>query len=90
MKNTNLKIYERVLQEATQFRICKTATVRSVAKQNNVSKSTVHKDLVERLPKIDTFAYEQVREKLDLNKAERHIRGGEAIKQKKLSKKYKI
>lgn len=87
MANYNLRIHDRVLSEANQFCICKDATVRSVAKQNNISKSTVHKDLVERLPKLDPFAYEQVRKKLDLNKNEKHIRGGESTRQKYLVKK---
>lgn len=87
MKKNNIRIYSRVLEEANQFRIYKDATVRSVAKKNNVSKSTVHKDLVERLPHIDSFAYDQVRAKLDLNSKERSIRGGEATRQKYLVKK---
>lgn len=58
------------------------ATVRAAAKQFGVSKSTVHKDLTERLPRIDPGLYRQARELLDLNKAERHIRGGLATRRK--------
>lgn len=57
-------------------------TVRAAARQFGVSKSTVHKDLTERLPRINPALYKQVRALLDINKAERHIRGGLATKQK--------
>ena len=58
------------------------ATVRAAAKQFNISKSTVHKDLTERLKKVNPALYKQVRELLDINKAERHIRGGMATRRK--------
>ena len=58
------------------------ATVRSAAKQFGISKSTVHKDLSQRLPAINRALYLQVKEVLDLNKAERHIRGGIATRRK--------
>ena len=58
------------------------STVRATAKFLGVSKSTVHKDVVDRLPEIDRGLAEQVRKILDLNKEERHIRGGEATKNK--------
>ncbi len=58
------------------------ATVRAAADRFGVSKSTVHKDLTERLKTIDRILYEQAREVLDKNKAERHLRGGEATRQK--------
>ena len=57
-------------------------TVRSTAKKFGVSKSTVHKDVTERLPKINPLIASMVKEILDTNKAERHIRGGEATKKK--------
>ena len=57
-------------------------TVRAAAAEFGVSKSTVHKDLTERLPWINHALYRQVRELLELNKAERHIRGGEATRRK--------
>ena len=52
------------------------------AKQFNISKSTVHKDLTERLKAVSPALYRQVRELLDINKAERHIRGGMATRRK--------
>ncbi len=58
------------------------STVRAAAARFGVSKSTVHKDLAERLERIDRPLYLQVRELLDLNKAERHIRGGLATRRK--------
>ena len=58
------------------------ATVRGAAKQFGISKSTVHKDLSQRLPVFNRALYLQVKEVLDLNKAERHIRGGIATRRK--------
>jgi putative DeoR family transcriptional regulator (stage III sporulation protein D) len=58
------------------------ATVRAAAKKFGVSKSTVHKDLSERLEHINRPLYLQVKEVLEYNKAERHIRGGMATKAK--------
>lgn len=58
------------------------ATVRAAAKQFGISKSTVHKDVSERLPYIKPMLAEQVREVLLQNKQERHIRGGMATKEK--------
>ena len=64
-----------------------TATVRATAKVFSVSKSTVHMDVAERLRRINPGLYTEVREVLEVNKAERHIRGGQATKQKYLSEK---
>ena len=58
------------------------ATVRSAAKQFGISKSTVHKALTQRLRQCNYTLYLQVREVLDKNKQERHIRGGMATKRK--------
>ena len=58
------------------------ATVRITAKQFGISKSTVHKDLQNRLPRCNEKLYIQVRQVLDKNKQERHIRGGLATKRK--------
>ena len=58
------------------------STVRAAAERFGISKSTVHKDLTERLPRLRPGLYAQVRELLDLNKAERHIRGGLATQRK--------
>ncbi len=57
-------------------------TVRQTAEIFGISKSTVHKDVSERLPRIDVKLAEEVKEILEKNKAERHIRGGEATRQK--------
>ena len=62
------------------------ATVRSVAGQFGISKSTVHKDLTDRLPHVHPGLYAEVRELLQLNKAQRHLRGGEATRQKYLAR----
>ncbi|MBQ1242172.1 MAG: sporulation transcriptional regulator SpoIIID [Oscillospiraceae bacterium] len=58
------------------------ATVRAAAKKFGISKSTVHKDLCERLPHINHSLYSAVKEVLDVNKAQRHIRGGLATRRK--------
>ncbi len=58
------------------------ATVRAAAGKFGVSKSTVHKDLQERLPAVNRALYIQVKEVLDENKAQRHIRGGIATRKK--------
>lgn len=58
------------------------STVRAAATRFGISKSTVHKDLTDRLPRVNPGLYRQVRELLDLNKAERHIRGGLATRRK--------
>lgn len=58
------------------------ATVRAAAKKFGISKSTVHKDISERLPQFNRPLYLQVKEILEQNKAERHIRGGIATRRK--------
>ncbi|NLM21039.1 MAG: sporulation transcriptional regulator SpoIIID [Peptococcaceae bacterium] len=58
------------------------STVRQTAEVFGVSKSTVHKDVTERLPHIDKQLSSQVKHILESNKAERHIRGGEATRRK--------
>lgn len=78
------------MRESLEERACDLAvyiienqtTVRAAAKKFGVSKSTVHKDLTERLPHVNPGLYRQVRVLLDLNKAERHIRGGLATRRK--------
>src|SRR5690625_2494917 len=57
-------------------------TVRVIAKEFGVSKSTVHKDLTERLPEVNAELAKQVKEILDYHKSIRHIRGGEATREK--------
>ncbi len=58
------------------------ATVRKAAKKFGISKSTVHKDVSERLKYIDTKLYREVKQILEINKSQRHIRGGIATKNK--------
>ncbi|MDE6293083.1 MAG: sporulation transcriptional regulator SpoIIID [Clostridiales bacterium] len=57
-------------------------TVRDAAKRFEIGKSTVHKDVTERLPKLEPELSERVRKILDFNLSVRHLRGGEATKQK--------
>ncbi|MBQ6498341.1 MAG: sporulation transcriptional regulator SpoIIID [Ruminococcus sp.] len=61
------------------------STVRDTAAVFGVSKSTVHKDITSVLPKLNKGLYAEVRRILDINKEERHLRGGEATKNKYLS-----
>ena len=63
------------------------ATVRTAAQHFGISKSTVHKDLSQRLPQYNKLLYRQVRQVLDVNKAQRHIRGGLATRKKYLLRK---
>ena len=58
------------------------STVRAVAAHFGISKSTVHKDITQHLKKINQPLYYQAKEILDLNKKERHLRGGEATRKK--------
>lgn len=58
------------------------ATVRETARVFGVSKSTVHKDVTDRLPKIKPQLAKMVKQILEINKAERHLRGGEATRRK--------
>lgn len=58
------------------------ATVRAAAKVFKISKSTVHKDVTERLKLRDPVLYKEVKKVLEINKSERHIRGGLATKRK--------
>ncbi len=77
---------EQRAAELAQYIIDNNATVRSAAKVFNVSKSTVHKDVHERLKKINPALYREVQKVLEVNKAERHIRGGLATREKYKSK----
>ncbi len=65
------------------------ATVRSAAKKFGISKSTVHKDVSQRLKNVNPVLYKEVREILDTNKSQRHIRGGIATRNKYLKIKMK-
>lgn len=77
-------IRKRVL-EICEYILQSNHTVRQTAAVFGVSKSTVHKDMTERLPIINKELANQVREVLEKNKAERHLRGGEATKRKYLN-----
>jgi len=77
-------IEERTI-EVANYIIENKSTVRAAAKHFNISKSTVHKDISERLSKINPSLFSKARLILDENKAERHIRGGMATKKKYLN-----
>ncbi|NLZ38080.1 MAG: sporulation transcriptional regulator SpoIIID [Firmicutes bacterium] len=77
-------IEQRVL-EISYYILETGATVRQVAKKFGVSKSTVHKDVTERLPYINRKIAREIKAILEKNKAERHLRGGEATRQKYLA-----
>ena len=72
----------RRVMEVSSYILESSATVRQAAQVFDVSKSTVHKDVTERLPRNDGKMASKVRSILELNKAERHIRGGEATRKK--------
>ena len=73
---------EQRAEELALYLIENKATVRAAAKKYGVSKSTVHKDISERLPQVNRPLYLQVKAILDENKAQRHIRGGMATRKK--------
>ncbi len=73
---------ENRAQELAVYIIENRTTIRSAAKHFGISKSTVHKDLSERLARCNRALYVQVKQILDVNKAERHIRGGIATRKK--------
>ncbi len=68
--------------ELAEYIVKNRSTVRAAAKKFGVSKSTVHMDITQRLRRLNPTLYHEVREVLDINKAERHIRGGMATKEK--------
>lgn len=70
--------------EIANYMITTNATVRQTAKKYGVSKSTVHKDITDRLQQLNPSLAAQARQVLNINKAERHIRGGLATKEKYL------
>ncbi|MBU3159324.1 sporulation transcriptional regulator SpoIIID [Clostridium frigoris] len=74
-------IEDRVL-EVAKYIIESKSTIRRTAKVFGVSKSTIHKDMTERLPTLNPKIASQAKTILDLNKAERHIRGGRATRLK--------
>ena len=84
-QNSQNELYDRAIVLG-EYILENKSTVRACAehfsKQFGISKSTVHKDLSERLPKINPQLYSQVKDVLEVNKQERHIRGGLATKHK--------
>ena len=80
---------ERCVQLA-EYLIEHKSTVRGTAKHFGISKSTVHKDISERLPHINTALYNSAKDILAVNKAERHLRGGQATKMKYRTLKTKL
>lgn len=77
----NTKIYKRMMDEA-YFMLKTGYTVREIAHTFHVSKSTVHKDLHERLIKIDKPLYDEIQKILNFHTDVRHIRGGESTQKK--------
>ena len=75
-------IVEQRAIELAEYIVENKTTVRAAAKKFGISKSTVHMDVSERLKKLNPALYKDVRKIRDINKAERHIRGGMATKQK--------
>lgn len=73
---------DRRTEELANYIVKTGATVRHTARAFGISKSTVHKDITERLYEIDRPLYKRVSRVLQKNKAERHIRGGQATREK--------
>ena len=82
----NKKIYDRVMKECRCI-LDTGKTVREIAYEFGISKSTVHKDVTQRLQNISPGLANEARKVLDVNKSERHIRGGLATKNKYVLKK---
>lgn len=78
-------IEERAVAVAN-FIVSSNSTVRETARRFGISKSTVHKDITDRVEKIDPELARSVRKVLEVNKAERHIRGGLATREKYLGR----
>lgn len=76
-----LEMEQRILDE-TAYILATGCTVRECAEVFKISKSTVHKDLAERLPELNLTAYRKVRDILNTNWDEKHIRGGMSTKKK--------
>ena len=74
-------------EELALYIVKNNATVRAAAKAFGVSKSTVHTDITEKLQNVNSDLWQDVRKVLDVNKAQRHLRGGQATKEKYLREK---
>ena len=82
-----MEFFEKERSEVIAEYVIETgATVRGAAQYYGISKSTVHKDLSQKLKYVNPRLYSSVKEVLNINKSERHIRGGEATRQKYLKK----
>ena len=80
-----MKTYiEEIAMEIARYIIDNNTTVRQAAKHFGISKSTVHKDVTERLVQVNPSLAAEARKVLDVNKSERHIRGGLATREKYL------
>lgn len=84
---SNLKTTKERCEVLGEYIVENSATVRSCAAHYGISKSTVHKDVAIKLKYINKNLYNEVKKVLELNKSERHIRGGEATRKKYLDKK---
>lgn len=73
-------------EEIAEYMIEHQTTVRAAAMHFSISKSTIHKDITEKLRRVNPVLYRAAQELLQLNKSERHIRGGEATRKKYLKK----
>lgn len=82
--NYELDAVKERCEKAAIYIIEERATVRAAARKFGISKSTVHKDVTERLEKVNAALYQKVTEVLSVNKKERHLRGGEATRKKYL------
>ena len=85
----NFENIEERCEKLATYLIENRSTVRDTAKVFGISKSTVHKDITQKLSKFNYGMYLEVEKILQLNKSERHIRGGEATKKKYLAKNIK-
>ena len=83
-ESRHARLYRRTCTQLAYYIIEHKATVRQTAKVFNVSKSTAHKDVTTRLMEINPELAREARKVLDVNKQERHIRGGMATKEKYL------
>ncbi len=75
-------VVEERAVELAEYIVENKATVRAAAKEFGISKSTVHMDVAQRLRRLNPQLYTEVREVLEVNKAQRHIRGGLATREK--------
>lgn len=89
MANVNDEIIEERVLQCAKLLILENSNVRLVARRIGCSKSTVHKDLSERLKNIDYNLYLQVQEIFKVNKEEKHLRGGISTKNKYLKENIK-